>query len=57
MIKWLAFIFSVLALLCSPTQEDVRSLRARLSVLENRTCNLMAVNTPSGLATICASQP
>ena len=49
MIKWLAFVLAILALLA------LDDIQARIGSLENnRTCTLMVVLTPSGQATICA---
>ena len=54
MIKWLAFIMAWLALVFGASTDDLRRVTARLNAIEERTCILMAVNTPSGVASICA---
>lgn len=54
MIKWIAFIMAYSALVSGASQTEVANLKARLSAIENRKCILMAVNTPSGVTSICA---
>jgi hypothetical protein len=58
MIKWWAFIFALIALFTAADEKKVRAefdrVQARLDAIENRKCTLMAVTTPSGIASICA---
>lgn len=60
MIKWLAFFFALIALCSSADESKVRSqfdqMETRLHAIENRKCTLMAVDTPSGIKSICVDQ-
>ncbi|PDT71760.1 hypothetical protein CO683_00955 [Bradyrhizobium ottawaense] len=60
MLKWWAFIFAIIALVTSADEKKVRAefdrVQIRLDAIENRKCTLMAVTTPSGVASICALQ-
>ena len=60
MIKWLAFFFAIVALTSSADERKVRAefdrMKARLDAVEDRKCILMAVTTPTGVASICANQ-
>jgi hypothetical protein len=56
-IKWLALLIAFIALFSAADQSKTRDafdrVNARLNALENRKCILMAVSTPTGVASIC----
>jgi hypothetical protein len=58
MIKWLALTIALVALFSAADQRKTHDafdkIDARLKAIENRKCNLMAVSTPDGVASICA---
>ena len=56
MVQWLAFFFSILALVTSAHWRTVEELGFRVGAIEARKCTLMEVVTPSGTATICTHQ-
>ena len=58
MVKWLALMLSLIALFTAADERKTRAefdlMEARLRAMEAKTCVLMAVNTPTGVTSICA---
>lgn len=50
---WLALVLAIVALGSAPSMSEFSAVKARLEALENKKCQLMAVQTPTGSASIC----
>lgn len=54
MAKWIAIILIWLATIS--VADDLHRATVRIGAIERRTCTLIAVNTPNGVASVCAAQ-
>lgn len=57
MVKWIALILALIAVLYSADRGKVQLLDDRVSAIEHRQCRLMLVLVPNGTATVCAGIP